>query len=41
MLLRFQQWMQNLERLLVQQVARWCAKVLVAKKGNQKSEACR
>ena len=31
--------MLNLERLLVQQVARWCVEVLVVKKGNQKSEA--
>ncbi len=38
MLLRFQQWMPNLERLVVQQVARWCVKVLVVKKGNQESE---
>ncbi len=38
MLLRFQQWMLNLERLLVWQVARWCVEVLVVKKGNQVSE---
>ena len=38
MLLKFQRWMQNLERLLLQQVARWCVEVLVVKKGNQKSE---
>ncbi len=36
MLLRFQRWMQNLERLLVQYAR--CVKVLVVKKGNQKSE---
>jgi hypothetical protein len=36
MLLKFQQWMQNLERLLVQ-FAR-CVEVLAVKKGNQKSE---
>jgi hypothetical protein len=43
MLLRFQQRMQNLERLFVQQVARGCVEVLVVKKGNQKSEvrSCR
>jgi hypothetical protein len=36
MLLRFQQWMQNLERLLVQFAKG--VKVLVVKKGNQKLE---